>query len=60
MPCQLHGDVLAIFYQGLNPSSKSLRPYHAEYTGSRPNPAVKQHRARSVLGWETAWEYRVL
>ena len=37
-----------------------LRPYHAEYTGSRPTPEVKQRRARSVLGLETAWEYRVL
>ena len=36
-----------------------LRPYHAEYTGSRPITEVKQRRARLVLGWETAWEYRV-
>ncbi|GBP79316.1 hypothetical protein EVAR_55374_1 [Eumeta japonica] len=35
------------------------RPYHAEYTGSRPITEVKQRRARSVLGWVTAWEHRV-
>ncbi|KAH3719612.1 hypothetical protein DPMN_062463 [Dreissena polymorpha] len=28
-------------------------------TGSRPTTAVKQRRARPVLGWVTAWEYRV-
>ena len=38
---------------------KCLRPYHVENTGSRPITAVKQRRARSVLGWVTAWEYRV-
>ena len=37
-----------------------LRPYHVENTGSRPITEVKQRRARSVLGWVTAWEYRVL
>ena len=36
-----------------------LRPHYVEYTGSRPITEVKQRRARSVLGWETAWEYRV-
>ena len=36
------------------------RPYHAEITGSRPITEVKQHRARLVLGWVTAWEPRVL
>ena len=36
------------------------RPYHAEYTGSRPITEVKQRRARLVLGWVTAWEHRVL
>ena len=36
------------------------RPYHAEHTGSRPITEVKQHRASSVLGWETAWEHGVL
>jgi hypothetical protein len=37
-----------------------LRPYHAEYTGSRSIPEAKQRWARSVLGWETTWEHRVL
>uniref|UniRef100_T1IYQ3 Uncharacterized protein n=1 Tax=Strigamia maritima TaxID=126957 RepID=T1IYQ3_STRMM len=31
-------------------------PYHAENTGSRPIPEVKQHRVWLVLGWVTAWE----
>ena len=35
------------------------RPYHVESTGSRPITEVKQRRARLVLGWVTAWEYRV-
>ena len=37
-----------------------LRPYHVENTSSRLIPEVKQHRAASVLGWVTAWEYAVL
>ena len=37
-----------------------LRPYHVENTSSRPITEVKQRRARLVLGWVTAWEYRVL
>ena len=36
------------------------RPYHVENTSSRLITEVKQHRARSVLGWETAWEHWVL
>ena len=28
-------------------------------TSSRPITEVKQFRARSVLGWVTAWEHRV-
>ena len=36
------------------------RPYHAENTGSRPITEVKQHRERSVLGWVTTWEHRLL
>ena len=28
--------------------------------GSRPITEVKQSRARSVLGWVTAWEHRIL
>ena len=39
---------------------RCLRPYHVENTGSRPITEVKQRRARLVLGWVTAWEYRVL
>ena len=37
-----------------------LRPQHRENTGSRPITEVKLGRARLVLGWETAWESRVL
>ena len=33
---------------------------HVECTGSRPITEVKQHWARLVLGWETAWEHQVL
>ena len=36
-----------------------LRPYHVEYTGSRPITEVNLRRAWLVLGWETAWEYQV-
>ena len=32
------------------------RPYCDEYTRSHQNSAVKHHKARSVLGWGTAWE----
>ena len=39
---------------------KCLQPYHVENTGSRLITEVKQRRARLVLGWVTAWEYRVL
>ena len=39
--------------------SSRQRPYHVEHTGSRPITEVKQRRARSVLGWVTAWEHRV-
>jgi hypothetical protein len=35
------------------------RPHHVELTGSRPITEVKQHWARLVLRWVTAWEYRV-
>ena len=37
-----------------------LRPYYAENTGSHPNPEVKLHQARLVLGWGTTLEPRVL
>ena len=33
-----------------------LRPYRVECTGSLSTSEVKQHRARLVLGWGTAWE----
>ena len=42
------------------PSYSRQRPYHVEHTSSRPITEVKQHWARLVLGWETAWEHRVL
>ena len=42
---------------GLTPCQ---RPYHVEHTSSRPITEVKQHWARIVLGWETAWELLVL
>ena len=32
------------------------RPYSVEYTRSHPNSEVKLQKARSVLGWGTAWE----
>ena len=43
-PCELGGGV---FRQ---------RPYSVEYTRSHPNSEVKLQKARSVLGWGTAWE----
>ena len=39
---------------------KCLRPYHLEYTSSRPITEVKQGWDLLVLGWVTAWEYRLL
>ena len=42
------------------PQSFRQRPYHVEHTSSRPITEVKQHWARLVLGWVTAWEHRVL
>ena len=36
------------------------RPYHVDNTSSRPITEVTQHRAWSVLGWETASEHWVL
>ena len=32
------------------------RPYYDEYTRSHQNSEVKHRKARSVLGWGTAWE----
>ena len=43
----------------IDTNKNRLRPYHVEYTSSRPITEVKQRRARLVLGWVTAWEYRV-
>ena len=43
----------------IHQDDQRLRPYHVEYTSSRPITEVKQRRARLVLGWVTAWEYRV-
>ena len=40
-------------------SSERVGSSHAESTGSRPIPEVKQRRAESVLGWVTAWEHSV-
>ena len=50
---------LVSVYNALKYCHPCLRPYHVENTGSRPITEVKQRRARLVLGWVTAWEYRV-
>ena len=42
------------------PLEGCLRPYHLEYTSSCPITEVKQGRDLLVLGWVTAWEYRLL
>ena len=49
---RLKGQIARAFFR--------LRPYHREYTGSRPITEVKPGRAGLVLGWVTAWEYPVL
>ena len=36
------------------------RSYHAERTGSRRIPEVKQRRVSIVPGWVTAWEVEML
>ena len=38
------------------PTFLRQRPYCVECTRSHPNSEVKQRKARSVLGWGTAWE----
>ena len=38
------------------PETCCRRPYRVECTGSLLTSEVKQRRARSVLGWGTAWE----
>ena len=43
----------------LSTSIVRIPPYHAEHTRPRQISQVKQHRARLVLGSETAWEPRV-
>lgn len=40
--------------------ARCLRPYQPERARSRLISEAKQGRAWLVLGWETAWEYRVL
>jgi len=44
-------EILPISTQGVQ------RPYHDEYTSSRPFTEAKQHRAWLVLGWVTAWTH---
>ena len=46
--------------EGPGDGSWRLRPYHPERARSRLISEAKQGRAWLVLGWETAWEYRVL
>ena len=46
-------------YEHLSTSIVRIPPYHAEHTRPRQISQVKQHRARLVLGSETAWEPRV-
>ena len=59
-PCAFDATIRTEYkYRAANADSR-LRPYHVENTGSRPITEVKQRRARLVLGWVTAWEYRVL
>ena len=49
-----------LYSRQLLPTFSRQRPYHIEYTSSRPITEVKQCWARLVLGWETAWEHWVL
>ena len=39
---------------------RCLRPHHPQRARSRLISEAQQGRAWLVLGWETAWEYRVL
>ena len=48
-----------LYHRDTGNCTNCLRSFHVEYTRSRPITEVKQHRARLVLGWVTAWEYRV-
>ena len=51
---------LAKFKCGPGLNSSAYGHIWFEYTSSHPITEVKQPRARSVLGWVTAWEHRVL
>ena len=44
---------------GKESEDSCLGSYQVESTGSRPIPEVKQPRAESVPGRETAWEHSV-
>ena len=55
--CSAH--TYTLFFHTVANRNNRQRPYHVEYTGSRPITEVKQRRARIVLGWVTAWEHRV-
>ena len=46
--------------EGHRGSPWRLWPYQPERAGPRLLSEVKQGRAGLVLGWETAWEHRVL
>ena len=48
--------VLAKFFDAWTSPFLRRRPYRVECTGSLSTSEVKQHRARLVLGWGTAWE----
>ena len=48
------------FWIKISALERCLRPYHLEYTSSRPITEVKQGWDLLVLGWVTAWEYRLL
>lgn len=70
--CESDETLSGIPYEGLNRgrcgllkgSGKQLefrlRPYYPESARSRLISEAKQGQAWLVLGWETAWEYRVL
>ena len=61
MPCALAQGLVTMrqHWMGQRPPLPVVirqRPYRVENTGSLPNSAVKQRRARLVLGWGTACE----
>ena len=45
-----------LMFKHLRKNAFRWRPYRVECTGSLLTSEVKQRRARSVLGWGTAWE----